>query len=60
MARDVNTSEKEALEHVESGEAVKPDGMDDSFLPRYDDKETKKILRKVDYRLVPLLTLLYV
>ena len=29
-------------------------------LPRYDDKETKRILRKVDYRLLPVLTLLYV
>lgn len=29
-------------------------------LPRYDDKETHRILRKVDYRLLPMLTLLYV
>lgn len=28
--------------------------------PRYDDKETKRILRKVDLRLIPMLTLLYV
>jgi hypothetical protein len=28
--------------------------------PRYDGKETKRILRKVDYRLLPMLTLLYV
>ena len=60
MARDFNATEKEALEHIEPETAIKHDGLDDSFLPAYDDKETTKILRKVDYRLVPLLTLLYV
>lgn len=29
-------------------------------LPRYDNKETKRILRKVDFRLIAMLTLLYV
>ena len=29
-------------------------------LPNYHDKETTRILRKVDYRLLPMLTLLYV
>lgn len=28
-------------------------------LPNYHDKEVRRILRKVDYRLVPMLTLLY-
>ena len=31
----------------------------DGDLPIYNDKETTRILRKVDYRLVPMLTLLY-
>lgn len=60
MARDVNATEKEALDHVELGEVDKGDGLDHRCLPSYDDKETTKILRKVDYRLVPMLTLLYV
>jgi hypothetical protein len=29
-------------------------------MPEYHDKETQRILRKVDYRLIPLLTFLYV
>lgn len=28
--------------------------------PLYDDAETKRILRKVDYRLLPVLTILYI
>lgn len=28
--------------------------------PKYHDKETRRILRKVDFRLLPMLTLLYV
>lgn len=35
-------------------------GITDENLPSYDDKETKRILRKVDYRLLPVLTFLYV
>lgn len=34
-------------------------GLDESNLPNYDDAETKRVLRKVDYRLVPMLMLLY-
>lgn len=29
-------------------------------MPEYHDKETQRILRKVDFRLIPLLTFLYV
>ncbi|ETN46418.1 uncharacterized protein HMPREF1541_00602 [Cyphellophora europaea CBS 101466] len=60
MARDANLSEKETLDHAEVEKSGMGDGLDDENLPRYDDKETKRVLRKVDYRLVPMLTLLYV
>ncbi|KAK5940198.1 hypothetical protein PMZ80_007618 [Knufia obscura] len=35
-------------------------GLTATNQPDYHDKETKRILRKVDYRLLPMLTLLYV
>ncbi|KAF2716611.1 retrograde regulation protein 2 [Polychaeton citri CBS 116435] len=47
-----------AIEHFETVEK-QTSGVDASDLPAYDDKEAKRILRKVDYRLVPMLTLLY-
>ena len=34
-------------------------GLDDSDLPDYNDKEVKRILRKVDWRLPPVLAVLY-
>lgn len=34
-------------------------GLDDSDLPDYHDKEVKRILRKVDWRLPPVLAVLY-
>ena len=34
-------------------------GLDDSDLPDYHDKEVKRILRKVDWRLPPWLAVLY-
>lgn len=34
-------------------------GLDDSNLPDYQDKEVKRILRKVDWRLPPVLAVLY-
>lgn len=36
------------------------DGLNADHQPDYRDKETKRILRKVDFRLLPMLTLLYV
>lgn len=33
--------------------------VNESNQPRYDSKETQKILRRVDYRLMPVLTFLY-
>lgn len=50
---DDSTDTLEKAIHEERGEP------NDEDLPRYNDKETTKILRKVDYRLVPMLTLLY-
>ncbi|KAL2427972.1 putative transporter [Exophiala dermatitidis] len=59
---DEKTSSVETGEpiHVEQQDIGEHAGLDDSNLPRYDDAETKRILRKVDYRLLPMLTLLYV
>ena len=34
-------------------------GLDDSELPDYQDPEVKKIMRKVDWRLPPVLAVLY-
>ncbi|KAK5001211.1 hypothetical protein LTR66_000089 [Elasticomyces elasticus] len=45
---------------IEHSDHVHEAGLDDSNLPDYDDKETKRIMRKVDVRLLPMLTLLYV
>ncbi|EME43912.1 hypothetical protein DOTSEDRAFT_71651 [Dothistroma septosporum NZE10] len=46
----------DTLEKATAGVHAVPSDAD---LPDYNDKETTKILRKVDYRLVPMLTLLY-
>ncbi|CAK7200689.1 hypothetical protein SEUCBS139899_003387 [Sporothrix eucalyptigena] len=43
----------------EDGDTKPAAGLDASNLPNYDDAETKRVLRKVDYRLVPMLVLLY-
>ncbi|KAF4450077.1 retrograde regulation 2 [Fusarium albosuccineum] len=49
--------------HMENGDSS-PDGdqpgVDGSNMPRYDDVEVKRIMRKVDWRLLPPLTVLYV
>ena len=34
-------------------------GLDETNRPKYDDPEMKRILRKVDWRLPPLLAVLY-
>jgi len=54
-----------ALERAESDVSLEKaidaehGGLDETDLPNYHDAETTKILRKVDYRLVPMLTVLY-
>lgn len=35
-------------------------GLNEAHLPIYNDERTKRVLRKVDWRLLPVLTLLYV
>lgn len=51
--------EKCNIGHVEEAPVVQK-GLDASNLPRYDDVETSRVLRKVDWRLLPVLTLLYI
>ncbi|KAH8162179.1 hypothetical protein CIB48_g6072 [Xylaria polymorpha] len=46
--------------HLENAGVKDEAGLDESNLPTYQDKKTRRILRKVDYRLIPMLTLLYV
>ncbi|KIX03060.1 uncharacterized protein Z518_06610 [Rhinocladiella mackenziei CBS 650.93] len=59
MVKEIFTETGDPI-HLEKPGLDEHAGLDDSNLPRYDDKETKRILRKVDYRLLPMLTLLYV
>lgn len=50
-------------ERIHNGErkgSIQLAGINDENLPAYHTKETRRILRKVDFRLLPLLTLLYV
>lgn len=42
--------------HVEKLENL---GLEGGNIPRYNDKATAKLLRKIDWRLLPILTLLY-
>lgn len=51
-------------EHREDAEKVHTHAADDHALnedhqPRYDDKEVRRIRRKIDCRVLPLLTFLY-
>lgn len=51
------------VHHIEEGEKGDHDshaGVNADHQPDYRDKETRRILRKVDFRLVPLLTTLYI
>lgn len=59
MASDAAKCEKIDLpQHLEDVETNTSDEHVD--VPEFDAKETRRILRKVDYRLLPMLTLLYV
>lgn len=56
------TKSNESLQKVDSLEkAIETEhgGLDETDLPDYHDAETTRILRKVDFRLVPMLTILY-
>jgi hypothetical protein len=48
-------------EWLESEEKTKPVAIaiDESNQPRYDSKEVKVLLRKLDWRILPILTFLY-
>lgn len=49
----------DSTDTLENEDKQKHGAAGDGDLPIYNDKETTRILRKVDYRLVPMLTLLY-
>jgi hypothetical protein len=52
--------EKNELDAKPSHDLVE-DGLNESSdIAMYDEKETKAILRKIDWRLLPMLTVLYV
>ncbi|KAK3699611.1 hypothetical protein LTR37_016347 [Vermiconidia calcicola] len=59
---------KEHVEHLETAPETEHTGLDENAvrrpklhaLPSYDDKETKRTLRKCDVRLLPVLVLLYI
>lgn len=51
-----NSLEKETYQHDEGIENGEKDLINDVV---YDEKETKRILRKIDIRILPVLTLLY-
>lgn len=61
MTRDANMEKHEdsvLRSEVEDSDTSDHAGLDTSNQPQYHSKETRRILRKVDYRLIPLLTLL--
>lgn len=56
--------DKGGVKHVEEGKAGFPaedegKGSSSNDFIHYDDAETKKVLRKIDWRLLPVLGLLY-
>ncbi|KAK5091320.1 hypothetical protein LTR05_001503 [Lithohypha guttulata] len=67
IANVVEASPQSSLEKIDASHLEKTGGVlglqavasDEQLHVEYDEKETKKILRKIDYRLLPVLTLLY-
>lgn len=58
-----NEKIEQYVQHIENGEKSDHDshaGVNAEHMPDYRDRETRRILRKVDFRLIPLLTTLYV
>jgi hypothetical protein len=54
--------EKHHVEYVESGADEKPNGLyngEDGGIEGYDQEYERKLIRKVDYRLLPILGALY-
>ncbi|CUS13534.1 unnamed protein product [Tuber aestivum] len=56
MSLEGSTIEKE-VKHVDG--AITPDSLESSDAASFDEKRTKKLLRKLDWHLVPFLALLY-
>lgn len=56
---DVKDVEKHQHIQVEDSPDIKDQVSAGEHLPVYDDKNTAKLLRKVDFRLLPMLTTLY-
>lgn len=56
---DAKAVEKHQHIQVEDGPEMKDHVLEGGHLPVYDDKNTAKLLRKVDLRLLPMLTTLY-
>ncbi|KAG0633986.1 major facilitator superfamily domain-containing protein [Tuber brumale] len=56
MSLEGSTIEKDA-KHIDG--AVTPDSLESSDVACFDEKRTKKLLRKLDWHLVPFLALLY-
>ena len=50
---------KENVYQVEAARATGLSAEDDEFLRNFSDEKKAKVLRKIDFRLVPLLTLFY-
>lgn len=56
----MNPAEYEKSDSPDHFEDVETNNPEQNDVPLYDVKETKRIIRKVDFRLLPMLTLLYV
>lgn len=56
--KDDSVQVSQAVEKVSDIERFEI-AIDESNQPRYDSKETKRLLRKVDWRVLPVLTFLY-
>lgn len=56
----MNPTEYEKSDLPDHFEDVETNNHEQNDVPLYDVKETKRIIRKVDFRLLPMLTLLYV
>jgi hypothetical protein len=56
-SQNSSIDQKEVVRHV-SGD-VTPDSVESADHPSFDPKRTKKLLRKLDWNIVPFLALLY-
>lgn len=56
----VDATQKEAVSQVENNEKiVAPPAYNDDDAPHFDEARTRKLLRKLDWHIVPFLALLY-